>query len=83
MWKMAYLDKFIEDNRSILKFVHVIDISDEEWFISVAYADGKTFELDISALGGYGQADFTFNPNTGLILEEIAAMKECGFLEED
>ena len=83
MWKMDYLNKFIEDNRPVLKFVYVIDVSDEEWFISVAYGDNKTGLLDRSAIKGYGQVDFTFNPNTGLILEEIAAMKECGFLEED
>ena len=82
MLKRDYLDKFIENNKPLLKYVYAIRVLEDDWLVNIAFADGKGFDLDTSPLRGHWENDWLLYPNTGVILEEVAAMRECGFLEE-
>ena len=79
-----YMEKFIADNKDILEYVYTIQIAEDEWYFCVGYEIGKVDEFNADALPAEGEIiDWSFRSNTGEMLSELAAMRECGFLEQE
>ncbi|MCL1997386.1 MAG: hypothetical protein FWG65_01310 [Turicibacter sp.] len=80
----SYIDKFIEANKEILRYIYVIKIAKDEWFAWAVCEDGRTLEFDIGVLAIRPldcEVEWSFNPDNGQTVAELRAMKECGFLE--
>jgi len=84
MLERDYLTDFIELNKDVLKFVYTIKVNEDEWFVHMNYDEGKKLDKSDRRIGKLGEVTtWTYYPDMKYILDEIAAMKECGFLEEE